>query len=505
MSRTVVAAIIEDPDLRSALQSVASEAAEVELVGTGSSAAEIGTALEDPELDVVLVHTELRHERWSSVVRQLQRERPFVGILVVAPESDAGLLSSVMEAGARGVLLQPLSLDEFQARVDGVGQWAQGLRQFSGGSTEERGQIVAVAGARGGAGASTIATLLAHECSRSRTVCLVDADLRKGSISYLTDVKPRRNLTDLAAVATELTGRNVREVAVDAEAGFAVISAPTEVEQADDITASAMTQVLHQLRFQFDLVILDVGSTLESAQAVALELADHAVLVVNPDVASVNAARHVLNTWERLAIRPPASVTAVLNRSDRRREVQPGLVERVLGSSLGATLPDAFDQLEPSHNTGNVTLVKAGSVRSGVTRLARGLELVAAPAPAQQARHGRRRRDRGQAAVETPFAVALFLVAIMVGIQVLFAATCLVFTRHAATAAAREYSVSGSIAAGQHAAADALPGWAGGAPTVSASPSKVTVSTTVPMVLPLKQEWRMRLSQSASYTPEKGR
>ncbi|RIK17728.1 MAG: hypothetical protein DCC50_00740 [Acidobacteria bacterium] len=509
MSRTVVAAIIEDPDLRSALQSVASEAVEVELAGMGASAAEIGTALEDPELDVVLVHTELRQERWSSVVRRLQRERPFVGVLVVAPESDATLLSSVMEAGARGVLLQPLSLDEFQARVDGVGQWAQGLRQFSGGSAEERGQVVAVAGARGGAGASTIATLLAHECSRTQTVCLVDVDLRKGSISYLADVKPRRNLTDLAVVATELTGRNVREVAVDAEAGFAVIAAPTEVEQADDISASAMTQVLHQLRFQFDLVILDVGSTLESAQAVALEIADHAVLVVNPDVASVNAARQVLTTWERLAIRPPASVSVVLNRADRRREVQAPLVDRVLGSTLTTSLPDAFDQLEPAHNTGNITLVKAGTVRSGVTALARGLELVAA-APAQRPtrqsrRHGRRSREAGQAAVETPVAVALFLVGIMMGIQVLFAATCLVFTRHAATEAAREYSVSGSVSAGQRAAQDALPGWAGGSPTFSASASRVTVSTTVPTVVPLKGDWRMRLSQTASYTAEKGR
>ncbi|MGO0575684.1 AAA family ATPase [Ornithinimicrobium panacihumi] len=501
MSRITVAAIIEDLDLRSALQSVASEAVDVELLGMGSAPSEISGVLEDPELDVVLVHTELQRSRYASVIAELQRQRPFVGILVIAPESDAGLLSSVMELGARGVLLQPLSLDEFQARVDSVGQWSQGLRQFSGGTADERGRIVAVAGARGGAGASTIATLLAHECARTGTVCLVDADLRKGSITYLTDVKPRRNLTDLAAVATELTGRNVREVAVDAEAGFSVIAAPTEVEQADDVTSSAMTQVLNQLRFQYDLTVIDVGSTLESAQAAALEMADHVVLVVNPDIASVNSARHAMNGWERLSVRPANAVTVVLNRADRKREVQSSLLQRVLDRPVAVTLPDAFAQLEPAHNTGNLTQTKGGSIRAGVVDLARELELVAAPA-ATSRRQGGRRRDRGQAAVETPMAVALFLLATVLGIQVLFAATCVVFTRHAATEAAREYAVSGSASAAQAKAADALPGWAGASPSVRTGAGKVTVSTSIPTVLSIGTDFRMRVSQSASYTPE---
>ncbi|MDO5740443.1 MAG: AAA family ATPase [Ornithinimicrobium sp.] len=501
MSRTTVAAVIEDLDLRSALQSVASEAVDVELVGVGANLAEISSVLEDPELDVVLVHTELRRSQFAAVISDLQRQRPFVGVLVIAPESDAGLLSSVMELGARGVLLQPLSLDEFQARVDAVGQWSRGLRQFSGGTSDERGQVIAVAGARGGAGVSTIATLLAHECSRAGTVCLVDADLRKGSIAYLTDVKPRRNLTDLATVASELTGRNVRDVAVDAEAGFAVISAPTDVEQADDVSATAMTQVLHQLRFQYDITIIDVGSTLESAQAVALEVADHVVLVVTPDVASVNSARQAMHSWERLSVRPSSAVTVVMNRTDRRREVQAALVERVLAHPLSVSLPDEFAQLEPGHNSGNITLVKGGSIRSGVLRLARELQLVAAP-EASSRRSAGRRRERGQSAVETPMAVALFLLATVLGIQVLFAASCLVFTRHAATEGAREYAVSRSVSAGQASAEAALPGWAGANPSFSAGPGKVTVSTTIPMVLPVGGDFRMRISQSASYTAE---
>ncbi len=505
MSRITATAVIEDPVLRSSVQSLISEMPDTELLGVGAEVGEIASHLDDPELDVVLVHTELARADFRGVIRELQARRPFVAVLVLAPDPDTGLLQSAMELGARGVLVQPLSLDEVRNRLESAAVWSRGLRHYSGGEArEERGRVVALAGAKGGVGTTTLGVLLVQECAAAgRTACIVDGALRGGMVHYFSDVKPRRNFVDLADVASELTGRNVREVVVDAEAGFSVLGAPGDVERADEVTGPAARQVLHQLRYLYDIVIVDVGHLLEDAQAAIIEMADDVVLVVGADIASINAARATLTNWERLSIRPPAQVEFLFNGVDRRREVQPDMAARILGKEPLSTIPSDFSQLEAAHNVGNLPLVKEGSVRHSVRRAGATLGLLPRSS-GQRRRGGRGRREAGQAAVELPFAVALFLVAFLVAIQALFAATAVAFARHGATAGAREMSVTQDAGLAGQAARDAVPSVFEGGFSFSSSGSSVRVAVSVPTVIPVG-DMGMRVSQSASVQPEPGR
>lgn len=506
MSRINAAALIEDLPLRSSVTSLLTETPDAELLGIGSTTAEISTHLDDPELDVVLVHTELAKVEFRTLIREIQSRRPFVAILVIAAEADTALLQSVMELGARGVLAQPLSLHEFQGRLEAAASWSRGMRQYSGGEArEERGRIVALAGAKGGLGTSTLAVLLVAECARAgKTSCIVDANLRDGMIRYFTDVKPRRSFADLADVASELTGRTVREVVVDAEAGFSVLVAPSDVERADDISGTSARQVLHQLRYLYDVIVVDVGNHLEDPQAAVLEMADDVLLVVGPDIASLHAARHTVTAWERLAVRQSRDLEFVFNGSDRKREVQPDMAGRILGREPVAIVPSSPAQLEASHNVGNLTEVKEGSVRASVRRLAEGMSLISPPRSTTRGKRSRRRQESGQASVELPFAVALFLVAFLVAVQAMFAATALAFARHGATTAAREMSVTGNVNQARHAAADVLPGVFEDNMTFTGSHGQVRVQVRVPTVLPIGS-MDLTVSQTATVRPEPGR
>lgn len=506
MSRITATAVIEDPALRSAVQSLFSEMPDTELLGVGADVGEIGSHLDDPELDVLLVHTELARSDFRGVIRELQARRPFVAVLVVAPDPDAGLLQSVMELGARGVLAQPLSLDEVRTRLEAAAAWSRGLRHYSGGEArEERGRVIALAGAKGGVGTTTLGVLLVQECAAAgRTACVVDAVLRGGMVSYYADVKPRRNFADLVEVANELTGRNVREVVVDSAAGYSVLGAPVEVERADEVTGTAARQVLHQLRYLYDVIIVDVGHLLEDAQAAILEMADDVVMVLGADIASINAARATLTSWERLSIRPSAQVEFIFNGVDRRREVQPDMATRILGKEPIATVPSDFAQLEAAHNVGNLPLVKEGSLRHAVRRSGTTLGLLPRSSGQRRARSGRSRREAGQAAVELPFAVALFLIAFLVAIQMLFAATAVAFARHGATAGARELSVTQDAGQAGQAARDAVPSVFERGFTFTSSADSVRVRVNVPTVIPVG-DLDMQVSQSASVQREPGR
>jgi len=66
-------------------------------------------------------------------------------------------------------------------------------------------------------------------------------------------------------------------------------------------------------------VVVDCGTQMNSANAVAVETAEAAVLVTTPDVVAVRAAKRMVRMWDRLQIRKPQDITVAVNRYTRAR------------------------------------------------------------------------------------------------------------------------------------------------------------------------------------------
>ena len=89
--------------------------------------------------------------------------------------------------------------------------------------------------------------------------------------------------------------------------GLRVLLAPERGEDGEDISASAARQILGALKFQYDIVICDVGSVMTEAGAVAVEMASNVLIVTTPDVPAIRAANRLLRLWERLQIDTPGA------------------------------------------------------------------------------------------------------------------------------------------------------------------------------------------------------
>ena len=100
------------------------------------------------------------------------------------------------------------------------------------------GQLVAVAGAKGGVGTTTIALHLGLAAARlapGRPVCLVDFDLQKGDFRALLDTPHRRSVVDLVTVSNEISVRHLQETLYTHKEGFRLLLAPEEGEKAEDV------------------------------------------------------------------------------------------------------------------------------------------------------------------------------------------------------------------------------------------------------------------------------
>ena len=230
------------------------------------------------------------------------------------------------------------------------------------------GQLVVVAGAKGGVGTTTVALHLGIAAARmapGRPVCLVDFDLQKGDFRSLLDTPHRRSVVDLVVVSSEISVRHLQETLYTHKDGFRLLLAPEQGEKAEDVDATVARNVLSAVKARHALTVVDIGAVATDATAIAAELATQVLVVTTPDVVALRGVRRMRDLWKRLGVREDEDVKIVLNRTSRRREIQPDLARKVVGDTMvSTTIPADFNAFEAAVNTGSPSRLEDNKLRS---------------------------------------------------------------------------------------------------------------------------------------------
>ncbi|MFI1155833.1 CpaE family protein [Streptomyces sioyaensis] len=347
--------------------------------------------------EVVVVHERIGPAPALELIREVALRFPAVGVVLITADAGPALFSAAMDAGARGVVGLPLGYEELAARVQAAAQWAAGVRVHLGGGPEATpgpaGTLVTVTGAKGGVGTTVTAVQLALAArAAGRSVALVDLDLQSGDVASYLDVQFRRSVVDLAGIQ-DISVRVLQDAVHDHHTGLGLLLAPEEGERGEEVDDRAARQILGALRSRYEVVLVDCGSQMQSANAAAVELAETALLVTTPDVVAVRAAKRQVRLWDRLQIRKAEDTTTVVNRLTRNTEIQPPLVAKATGTQVARThVPAAFKELQPCVDAGRMQdLDDRSTVKQALGVLAAELGLVESPA-ARQGRGSHRAR-----------------------------------------------------------------------------------------------------------------
>jgi pilus assembly protein CpaE len=434
----------EDRALGAALAAQFQEIPEAEILGVEVNSTDVVQVVGGlPDLDVVLVHQALGPLPALDLIRELGLRHPQLAVVLIAEEATAETYAAAMGAGARGVISNEPTLAELQGRIVTAAEWSRTMRRHFDSSTSSvmpgrLGTMLAICGAKGGTGATTLAVHLAVAVAAKRSVCLVDMDLQKGDIPTYMDVQHRRSIADLVRAADDLDGAILSEALFVHRDGPHLLLAPEDGEQAEDVTARAVRQILAAVRSRYDVVIVDCGSQASEGTAMAVELADTVLVTVTPDLPAIRSAKRLVNLWRRLQIRKAEDVTVVLNRHDKRHEIQPELARKMLGVKLlSGTVPAGFRALEEAANTGSPMAVKDAGFRKAIGAIAKetGLLEVAGEPPSEA--------DRGTVLTEFAAIVPFLVILLLLVWQAIVTGLTSMYASHAANEAARAVSVLG--------------------------------------------------------------
>ncbi|MCY7419777.1 MAG: AAA family ATPase [Chloroflexi bacterium] len=306
-------------------------------------------------------------DAWTllSTVRGLP-DLPYVPVVLLGPD-DAAAKVHGLRAGADDYQVQPVHPAELIARVRRL------LVRFPpGGAVIVRpshpqqqveaapqastmGHVIALYGAKGGVGTTTLSINSAIALHRQlrRKVVLVDANLQFGDHRVFLDVgNDRYSIVD-AVTSPGIDADLLANLVVHHDSGIDLLVAPTRPEEAEHVSADRhhMATIVETLRRMYDYVVVDLDKRLDDHSLDIISAADRMLVVMTADLSCIKNVRLVLETMTQIGV-PDAAVELLLNRSNAYTGIGPRSIEAVLKRTISYQVVNDYRTAISALNSG---------------------------------------------------------------------------------------------------------------------------------------------------------
>ncbi len=303
---------------------------------------------------------------------------PDVQVFVVGENTDITFYRLLVhDLGVTEYLPKPLTRDSIQRLL---------LPRLSGGVAEPSagrgGHVVAVCGARGGVGTTTMAVSLALELSdvAKAHVALLDLHLQGGTAALMLSGRPGPGLRIALEDSERADSLFLERTAIAVEPRLRLIAAEEPIGTTLQVSSGGVARVLDLLQRKFNYVVVDLPMPVPQEMNWAIVMARQVVVVMGPDVGSLRDAQAI----RHFVIGTTGSdrVVTVLNRADIKGGLPLSLIERGLGGKPDAIIPDLGRRMHEAVSLGVPALRRVPALGRHMAALVReitGLGATAAP------------------------------------------------------------------------------------------------------------------------------
>ncbi len=232
--------------------------------------------------DVGVVSLDGDEEKSLNLLERMRKESPECALLAVSQSTDGQLILKAMRAGAREFLTLPLTLEELMAALARIGEAKFG----STGAGNRASRIIAVAGASGGVGCTSLAVNLGCLlASRPEyTVALVDLDLAIGDAGVFLDAIPDYSLIDVTENISRLDFQLLKKSLTKHSSGLYLLPRPVQLQDVELITPESLRRVFGLLKATFSHIVIDVSKSFTEIDQAAFDFANEVLMVVQLDL-----------------------------------------------------------------------------------------------------------------------------------------------------------------------------------------------------------------------------
>jgi Flp pilus assembly CpaE family ATPase len=255
----------------------------------------VATAIDDRQLEAAV-----RQLDPDAVVAQPSLVDPAMmrghALLAIDTRESVASLRAAIRAGASGFFLWPADREAL-AGAAAATVMAPLLQP-------RRAAVFAVHGARGGAGATFVATHLCAAFARRSSDCvLIDVDPLYGDVASALGAPTQdvHTMADLLPLGDQVSAEHLNEALWSHGDGFRVLLPPAP-EEAGSVRADDVRAMSRAAASSADVVVLHLPRSLDALARAGIEGADRVIEVLSLDVLSFRAATRPRGRWKRWAL-----------------------------------------------------------------------------------------------------------------------------------------------------------------------------------------------------------
>ena len=242
-----------------------------------------------PTPNVILIEADSRADEILAGLDQLAEVCDAgTRVLVVGVINDVTLYRELTRRGVSDYLIAPVGTLDVVRSVCGL---------FSAPDAKPVGRIIAVVGAKGGVGASTVAHNIAWAIGRDLALDAVvtDLDLAFGTAGLDYNQDPPQGIADAVFSPDRIDTAFIDRLLSKCADHLSLLAAPATLDRVYDFGAEAFDSILDSLRTSIPCVVLDVPHQWSGWTRRLLVSADDILVVAGPDLANLRNAKNMVD------------------------------------------------------------------------------------------------------------------------------------------------------------------------------------------------------------------
>ncbi len=266
----------------------------------GGMAAAIEAYRTAPTPNVILLETEGRNDILSGLDQLATVCDAGTRVIVVGRVNDVVLYRELVRRGISDYVIAPVAPLDVVRSICGL---------FSVPEAKAVGRIIAVVGAKGGVGASTVAHNVAWAIARDLALdsVVADLDLAFGTAGLDYNQDPPQGIADAVFSPDRIDTAFVDRLLSKCTDHLSLLAAPATLDRVYDFGADAFDSIFDTLRTTMPCIVLDVPHQWSGWTKRALVGADDILIVATPDLANLRNTKNMFDTLKaaRPNDRPP--------------------------------------------------------------------------------------------------------------------------------------------------------------------------------------------------------
>ena len=272
-------------------------------------------------VDVVLMglsHGGAEGQRLDNILK-LRQEAPGTPIVVFCAAQDESFALKAMRAGAADYVIKERCANSLRRVLNSAMDLGRGQAERDGVQETHTGRIIALMGAKGGTGTTTVALNVASALAQRHKVILVEMRAEFGTLAhYFQPPERTRNLSHLLEVEPVAIGAMEAATCLwhtESIPGLRVLFGPQTAAECGEISPGHAKAIPKALAGAADYVVVDLPALLSDTNRAVVENSGLVALVVERDPVCVQSAKLMTRAIEAWSAAPRPIGMVIVNRA----------------------------------------------------------------------------------------------------------------------------------------------------------------------------------------------